>query len=181
VTLILPFSETCTGTYTKSSRYSVGDSFQVEFQPFCLFCEDDKMKRLSCERDMVFSTKHKVKGVQVSTVPMPNPSFGACALPSSSSSSPQPYDTTEEECLNYSRYVSPLTNGYCRDTASILGANNLDLLSPLLALEHEEAFPIVRSFLTHLLKEYKMVKYLCLSTYRHCPCNMNTFTTKSVS
>jgi hypothetical protein len=64
---------------------------------------------------------------------------------------------SEEECLDYSRYVSPLMNGYCRDTASILGVNNLDLLSPLLAIEHEEAFPIVRSFLAHLLKEYKMV------------------------
>jgi hypothetical protein len=39
--------------------------------------------------------------------------------------------TGEEDFLNYNA-VYPLTNGYCRDTASILGANNLDLLSPLL-------------------------------------------------
>ncbi len=58
--------------------------------------------------------------------------------------------TGEEDFLNYNA-VSPLTNGYCRDTASILGANNLDLLSPLLAMEHEEAFPIAKAFLSHLV------------------------------
>ena len=70
---------------------------------------------------------------------------------------------SDEEMKEYSRYVSPLMNGYCRDTASILGVNNLDLLSPLLALEHEEAFPIVRSFLEHLLKEYNMVSICILA------------------
>ena len=100
-------------------------------QPFCLFCEDDKVNRLLCEREMVSSTKLKMKGV--------------------------PCYMTEEEFLNYSA-VSPLTNGYCRDTASILDAHNLDLVSPLLALEHEEAFPIVKSYLSHLLKQYKMVR-----------------------
>lgn len=70
-----------------------------------------------------------------------------------------PYMSGEEEFLNYSA-VSPLTNGYCRDTAAILGANNLDLLSPLVALEHDDAFPVVKSFLTHLLKQYKMINDL---------------------
>ena len=92
------------------------------------------MNRMLCEREMVTDTKHKMKGVRP----------------------PYMSVTSEEDFLNYSA-VSPLTNGYCRDTASILGANNLDLLSPLLALEHEEAFPIARAFLAHLMKEYKMV------------------------
>ncbi len=68
-----------------------------------------------------------------------------------------PYMSGEEEFLNYSA-VSSLTNGYCRDTAAILGANNLDLLSPLLAMEHEEAFPVVKAFLTHLIGQYKLVR-----------------------
>ena len=136
--------------------------FQVEFQPFCIFCEDDKMKRLSCEREMVSSTKHKVKGAQ-----MPSAGFASSSTydtlwslhppPSLVNSHQGCCQMSDEEMKEYSRYVSPLMNGYCRDTASILGVNNLDLLSPLLALEHEEAFPIVRSFLEHLLKEYNMV------------------------
>ena len=145
--------------------------FQVEFQPFCIFCEDDKMKRLSCEREMVSSTKHKVKGAQMSSsVFTPTSTYDtlwSLHLPPSLVSSHQNCCQTkmsDEECLDYSRYVSPLMNGYCRDTASILGANNLDLLSPLLALEHEEAFPIVRSFLAHLLKEFNMVKYYLIES-----------------
>ena len=85
-----------------------------------------------CEREMVTATKNKMKGVRYMSV------------------------TGEEDFHNYNA-VSPLTNVYCRDTASILGANNLDLLSPLLALEHEEAFPVAKSFWSHLMKEYKMV------------------------
>ena len=50
-----------------------------------------------------------------------------------------------------------LTNGYCKDTASMLGAHNLDLVSPLLALEHEEAFSIVKAFVRHILVHYNMV------------------------
>ena len=116
------------------------------------------MKRLSCEREMVSSTKHKVKGAQMPSAfqPMDFQPYSRHPPPSLVSSH-QPCCMSEEECLDYGRYVSPLMNGYCRDTASILGANNLDLLSPLLAIEHEEAFPIVRSFLAHLLKEYNMV------------------------
>ena len=139
----------------------------VEFQPFCIFCEEDKMKRLSCEREMVSSTKHKVKRAQLSAAFTPTSNYGANyslhhPTPSLVSSQHQPSCcmSTTEECPDYSRYVSPLMNGYCRDTASILGVNNLDLLSPLLALEHEDAFPIVRSFLAHLLNEYNMLQDL---------------------
>ena len=139
----------------------------MEFQPFCIFCEDDKMKRLDCEREMVSSTKHKVKGAQTSsTVFTPTSTYETLwslhQAPSLVPSHQGCCRISEEDCLDYSRYVSPLMNGYCRDTASILGANNLDLLSPLLALEHEEAFPIVRSFLAHLLKQYNMVG-ICLN------------------
>ena len=112
---------------------------------------------------MVSSTKHKVKGAQMPSAFPSTSTFGTYSLhpPPSLVSSHQPCCMSEEECLDYSRYVSPLMNGYCRDTASILGVNNLDLLSPLLAIEHEEAFPIVRSFLAHLLKEYNMVLTKC--------------------
>ena len=61
----------------------------------------------------------------------------------------------EEEFRAYNA-VSPLSNGYCRDTAAILGlASNLDLLSPALALGEgrgEDAFPVVRAFLAHIFK-----------------------------
>ncbi len=67
-----------------------------------------------------------------------------------------PYMSGEEEFNAYNA-VSPLANGYCHDTAAILGSSNLDLLSPLLALGHEDAFPVVRAFFTHLFKEYRMV------------------------
>jgi hypothetical protein len=89
-----------------------------------------------CEREMVTDTKHKMKGVRP----------------------PYMSVTGEEDFLNYNA-VSPLTNGYCRDTASILGANNLDLLSPLLAMEHEEAFPIAKAFLSHLMKVPSLSHY----------------------
>lgn len=101
-------------------------------RPFCLFCEDQKVNWMICEREIVSSTKNKMKSVR------------------------PPYMSGEEEFLNYAA-VSPLTNGYCRDTGFILGTNNLDLLSPLIALEHEEAFPVVRAFLIHLFKHYKIV------------------------
>ena len=62
-------------------------------------------------------------------------------------------------CQTY-EYKNNINPFYSRDTASILGAENLDLLSPLLALEHIEAFPIVKSFMTHLLLHFKMVENL---------------------
>ena len=49
---------------------------------------------------------------------------------------------------------------FFRDTASILCAENMDILSPVLALEHIEAFAIVKSFLTHLLLRHNMVEHL---------------------
>ena len=59
---------------------------------------------------------------------------------------------------------SPLSNGYCRDTAERLGAPNLDIFCPMLAMEHEEAFPVLKSFLVHVLKENDMVMWysICL-------------------
>ena len=86
-----------------------------------------------CEREMVTSTKQKMLGVR------------------------PPYLSGEEEFLNYSA-LSPLTNGYCRDTAAILGADNVDLVSPLIALEHEEAFSVVKAFLVHIFTQNKIVR-----------------------
>ncbi|TRY77482.1 hypothetical protein TCAL_07407 [Tigriopus californicus] len=104
-------------------------------RPFCLFCEDQKVNWMICEREIVSNTKNKMKSVR------------------------PPYMSGEEEFLNYAA-VSPLTNGYCRDTGFILGTNNLDLLSPLIALEHDDAFPVVRAFLIHLFKHYKIINDL---------------------
>ncbi len=67
-----------------------------------------------------------------------------------------PYMSGEEEFHAYNA-VSPLANGYCHDTTTILGASNVDVLSPLLALGHEDAFPVVRAFFTHVFKKYRLV------------------------
>ena len=104
-------------------------------QPFCLFCEDDKVNRLHCEREMVSSTKHKMQFVR------------------------PPYMSGEEEFINYSA-VSPLTNGYCKDTTEILGATNLDLLSPKLAMEMDESYPVLEAFVSHILKKHKLINDL---------------------
>ena len=64
--------------------------------------------------------------------------------------------TSEEEFLNHETFL-PLTNGYCRDTATILGADNLDLLSPHAAFESVEAFPILKAYLSHVLLQEKRV------------------------
>ena len=93
-----------------------------------------------------FSSSQKMKK---STVGSWGPTGGS-TVPSSSTVVP------EDDFLNYSA-VSPLTNGYCRDTAAILDAHNLDLVSPLLAMEHHDAFPIVKAFLSHIFKLYDMV------------------------
>ncbi len=127
-------------------------------RPFCLFCDDDKVNRMMCEREMVSSTRHKMKSVAGGASSAAGAAFN------------QPFMTPSEDCFEtvgdaLAAAATPsvatpesLTNGYCRDTASILGANNLDLLSPLIALEHEDAFPVVKAFLTHLLSQYKMVR-----------------------
>lgn len=51
-----------------------------------------------------------------------------------------------------------MTNGYCRDTVTILGANNLDLLSPSLALQHEETLPIAKAYFAHLVSFNRLNK-----------------------
>lgn len=109
-------------------------------RPLCLFCEEFRTNRLLCEREMVLSTKFKLSG-PYSTQDDCNVSQSTLATKTSNSS----------KCL---------TNGYCTDTASILGAENLDLLSPLIALEHTEAFPVVRAFLEHIFSHFKMIDEL---------------------
>ena len=54
--------------------------------------------------------------------------------------------------------VQPLTNGYCREALALFGADNIDLLSPLIALEHNEAFSIVKSYLDHIIKTFKLLE-----------------------
>ena len=49
---------------------------------------------------------------------------------------------------------------FFRDYSDILSAESLDLVSPWLAFEHVDAFPIVKSFLTHLLIHYKFEEFI---------------------
>jgi len=109
---------------------------QQHDRPLCLFCEEYRTNRLLCEKEMVMSTKVKMSGYS------------------------QPYSNISEESFAHFNPFMPLTNGYCKDTASILGAENLDLLSPLIALEHQEAFPVVRAFLSHIFTQFKMIDEL---------------------
>jgi len=109
---------------------------QQHDRPLCLFCEEYRTNRLLCEKEMVMSTKVKMSGYS------------------------QPYSSISEESFSHYNPFMPLTNGYCKDTASILGAENLDLLSPLIALEHKEAFPVVRAFLSHIFTQFKMIDEL---------------------
>ena len=51
-----------------------------------------------------------------------------------------------------------------QDTATILGAENLDLLSPLIALDHGPAFPVVRAFLHHIFTQFQMLDELQVGT-----------------
>jgi len=103
-------------------------------RPLCLFCEEYRTHRLLCEKEMVLTTKVKLAGC------------GYSSVPDDSHKSHNPF--------------KPFTNGYCKDTANILGAENLDLLSPLIALDHSEAFPIVKAFLSHLFSQFQMIDEL---------------------
>ena len=100
-------------------------------KPLCLFCEEFRTNRLMCEKEMVNTTKIKLAG------------YSSCT-----------------ESLNHGNPFNHFSNGYCQDTANILGAENLDLLSPLIALDHPEAFPIVTSFLNHIFNQFKMIDEL---------------------
>ena len=53
---------------------------------------------------------------------------------------------------------------FFRDYSDILNAESLDLVSPWLAFDHVEAFPIVKSFLTHLLIHYKFEEFIQIPT-----------------
>jgi len=99
-------------------------------QPLCFFCEEDKVTRLLCEKDMVIRTKDKLSTLG------------------------QPYSLDETfKPPNYSF----LSNGYCQDATSVYGAENIDLMSPLIALEHNQAFPIVKAYIDHLIHSFKMI------------------------
>ena len=118
-------------------------------RPFCLFCEEDKVSRMRCEREMVSNARLKMQQMSAGDGEF-------------MSMSPTDCFETVGDALSRAAAAAPttetLTNGYCRDTAAILGASNIDVLSPLMALDHQEAFPIVKSFLMHLLGQDKMVR-----------------------
>lgn len=127
-------------------------------RPFCLFCEEDKVSRMRCEREMVSNARLKMQQMCTEEGEFMSMSPTDC------------FETVGDAMSAATAVPTPmtLTNGYCRDTAAILGASNIDVLSPLLALDHVEAFPIVKSFLMHLLGQDKMVRlselYPCTRT-----------------
>lgn len=107
--------------------------------PFCLFCDQDRTNDSLSEREIVYRAREKM-----------NENGDRMQYFSS---------LTEEDFRNHESLL-PLINGYCKDTSDILKAENLDLLSPLLALEHVESIPIVKSFLSHLLLQHKFVEFI---------------------
>ena len=119
-------------------------------RPFCLFCEEDKVNRMRCEREMVCNARLKMQQMSTEEGEFMSMSPTDC------------FETVGDAISAATAVPTPmtLTNGYCRDTAAILGASNIDVLSPLLALDHVEAFPIVKAFLMHLLGQDKMVRLL---------------------
>ena len=122
-----------TGLEYFSQQLSELSHQQLADRPLCLFCEEFRTQRLLCEKEMVLTTKVKL----------------ACSG----------YSVPDDSHKSHSPF-KPFTNGYCKDTANILGAENLDLLSPLIALDHSEAFPIVKAFLSHLFSQFKMIDEL---------------------
>ena len=123
-----------TGLEYFSQQFSSLSHPEVADRPLCLFCEEFRTNRLLCEKEMVLTTKGKLAG------------SGYSSVPDDSHKTQNPF--------------KPFTNGYCVDTANILGADNLDLLSPLIALDHCEAFPIVKAFLSHLFSQFQMIDEL---------------------
>ena len=116
-------------------------------RPFCLFCEEDKVSRMRCEREMVSNARLKMQQMSSEDGEFMSMSPTDC------------FETVGDAMSAATAVPTPmtLTNGYCRDTAAILGASNIDVLSPLIALDHVEAFPIVKAFLMHLLGQDKTV------------------------
>lgn len=109
---------------------------QLHDRPLCLFCEEFRTNRLMCEKEMVNTTRVKMSG-----------------LLGYSLDDPFRNSHTGNPFISFS-------NGYCKDTANLLGAENLDLLSPLIALDHSDAFPIVQAFLNHIFSQFKMLDEL---------------------
>ena len=123
-----------TGLEYFSQQFSSLSHPELPDRPLCLFCEEFRTNRLLCEKEMVLTTKGKLAG------------SGYSSVPDDSHKAQNPF--------------KQLTNGYCVDTANILGADNLDLLSPLIALDHTEAFPVVKAFLSHLFSQFQMIDEL---------------------
>jgi len=109
-------------------------------RPLCLFCEEERVNRLMCEKDMVTRTKDKLSML----------------------GHPYTFDETSQTVKSSSSSAgaaghSFLSNGYCQDASTLYGTENIDLLSPLIALEHNQAFPIVKAYVDHLITTFKMM------------------------
>lgn len=119
-------------------------------QPLCLFCEEDRLNKLLCEKDMVIRTRDTLAA------------YGHQSFTTSTLSDELPSTASLKQSCSPSGSNSsmPLTNGYCREALAVFGADNIDLLSPLIALEHNEAFYIVKSYLDHIIKTFKLIEDL---------------------
>ena len=59
--------------------------------PFCLFCDQDRMNQLLCEREVVVETRRKMESVRM-----------------------QYFSSLSEEDFRNHESFLPLTNGYCK-------------------------------------------------------------------
>ena len=107
---------------------------QIADQAFCIFCDHEKMHQLLCERKHVLSHNQRLEEFRME------------------------YSKNEEDFRHQEAFL-PLTSVYCKDTSDILNTENLDLLCPLMAMEHMEALPIVKSYLSHLMLKFNLVEF----------------------
>jgi len=131
-----------TGLQYTSQRFNGLESCRLtDDQPLCLFCEEERLNKLLCEKDMVLRTRDTL------------------------AASGQPYVMDENNVKQNGGPTKMLTNGYCREALAVFGADNIDLLSPLIALEHNDAFPIVKSYLNHIIQSFKLIEDLQRPNY----------------
>ena len=122
--------------YQSQALSQLGDD-----QAFCIFCDNVKMHQLLCERKHVVSHNQRLEeGFRM-----------------------QYKMESEDDDFRHqgkSAFLPALTSVYCKDTSDILNTENLDLLCPLMAMEHLEALPIVKSYLSHIMLKFNLVEFV---------------------
>ena len=120
--------------YQSQALSQIGDD-----QAFCIFCDNDKMHQLLCERKHVVSHNQRLEeGFRMQ----------------------YKMESEDEDFSHQESAFLPLTSVYCKDTSDILNTENLDLLCPLLAMEHMDALPIVKSYLSHIMLKFNLAEFV---------------------